>query len=68
MERVQAELATMKTRRKAAKRVGENGLRMNSKHIRLTEEVKRLEKLLGYDDKSTGDASSSSSSSGNDEA
>ncbi len=40
MERVEAELATMKTRRQAAKRVGENGLRMNSKHIRLTEEVK----------------------------
>ena len=81
MERVEAEFATMKTRRKAAKREGEvfaeeveykrlkkRRKTMNSKHIRLTEEVKRLEKLLGYDDKSTGDASSSSSSSGNDEA
>ena len=81
LERVQAELATMKTRRKAAKRGGEvfaeeveykrlkkRRKTTNSKYIRLTEEVRRLEKLLGYDDKSTGDASSSSSSSGNDEA
>eukprot|EP00970_Alexandrium_tamarense_P001669 scaffold204_cov166-Alexandrium_tamarense.AAC.4 len=79
MERVKAELATMKTRRKAAKREGEvfaeeveykrlkkRRKTTNSKHIRLTEEVKRLEKLLGYDEKSY--ASSSSSSSGNDEA
>ncbi|KAL3802754.1 hypothetical protein ACHAWO_010102 [Cyclotella atomus] len=36
---------------------------------RLVQEVERLEKLLGYDEKSTGDASSSSSSSsgGNDD-
>lgn len=39
-----------------------------TKHIRLTKEVKRLNELLGYKDDSTGDASSSSSSSGNDEA
>ena len=34
---------------------------IHSKHIRLTKEVKRLEKLLGYKDDSTGDVSSSSS-------
>eukprot|EP00804_Cyclotella_cryptica_P016383 CCRYP_009930-RA/>CCRYP_009930-RA protein AED:0.03 eAED:0.03 QI:0/-1/0/1/-1/1/1/0/327 len=33
----------------------------HAKYNRLAKEVKRLEKLLGYDDKSTGDKSSSSS-------
>jgi hypothetical protein len=39
---------------------------MHAKHERLSMEVQRLEKLLGYDDKSTGNMSSSSSSSDED--
>ena len=36
----------------------------HAKYNRLAKEVKHLEKLLGYDDKSTGDKSSSSSDDG----
>ncbi|KAL3786944.1 hypothetical protein ACHAWO_013783 [Cyclotella atomus] len=76
MEKLDGELVTVKARRKEAKREGEEFTeeaeyrrlkkkckKAHAKYDRLVQEVERLEKLLGYDDKSTGDVSSSSSSS-----
>ncbi|KAL3778024.1 hypothetical protein ACHAWO_008747 [Cyclotella atomus] len=76
METLDGELVTVKARRKEAKRDGEEFTeeaeyrrlkkkckKAHAKYNRLVQEVERLEKLLGYDDKSTGDVSSSSSSS-----
>ncbi|KAL3790855.1 LOW QUALITY PROTEIN: hypothetical protein HJC23_004485 [Cyclotella cryptica] len=65
-------LGTMKSMRKVMKRRGEpfadeaeyQRLKKKLKQLMPTKEVKRLEKLLGYDDKSTGDKSSSSSDDG----
>ncbi|KAL7483982.1 hypothetical protein ACHAW6_011641, partial [Cyclotella cf. meneghiniana] len=70
-------LGTMKSMRKVMKRRGEpfadeaeyqrlkkKTKTTHAKYNRLAKEVKRLEKLLGYDDKSTGDKSSSSSDDG----
>ncbi|KAL3771907.1 hypothetical protein ACHAWO_010434 [Cyclotella atomus] len=76
MEELDGELVAVKARRKVAKREGEEFTeeakyqqlkkkckKAHTKYKRLVQEVERLEKLLGYDDKSTGDVSSSSSSS-----
>ena len=76
MEKLDGELVTVKARRKEAKREGEEFTeeaeyrrlkkkckKAHAKYDRLVQEVERLEKLLGYDDKSTGDVSSSSTSS-----
>ena len=67
-------LGTMKAMRKSIKRRGESfadeaeykRLKKKTKQTHATynmlvKEVKRLEKLLGYDDRSTGEKSSSSS-------
>jgi hypothetical protein len=79
MEKVDDRLASVKRDRKVAKRDGttfadehvykklkRQSKSMHAKHERLSMEVQRLEKLLGYDDKSTGNMSSSSSSSDED--
>ena len=80
MEQIDDKLSTMKKIRKLVKRRGENfddeleykrlkkkSKAIHAKHSRLVREVKRLEELLGYDDKSTGNVSSSSSSSDEDD-
>ena len=74
MEEIDGRLRTMKSMRKIAKSHGEEfadeieykwlkkkSKSTNHKYNRLAQEVKRLEQLLEYNDKSTGDASSSSS-------
>ena len=81
LEELDGQLVMAKARRKEAKREGEEFAeeaeyqrlkkkckKAHAKFDRLVQEVERLEKLLGYDEKPTGDASSSSSSSsgGND--
>ena len=75
MEKIDGRLATMNPIRKMARRQGEEfadeiaymplknmSKTIHSKYNRLVQEVKLLEQPLGYEDNSTGDVSSSSSS------